>query len=104
MFNLIEECKQTIIKATDLMDKICEQGINEGLKHKEIQEIIFAVFKDAYSERHIRRLMPKDIKNQNMVRNFRMTPLVKVEQWNNSSSVNDLMTVVEPHHNTRLNL
>jgi hypothetical protein len=57
--------------------------------------------------------MPKEIKNQNMVRvdkkgriefnknniEYRITPSVKVEQCY-PSSISDLRTVVEPHHSS----
>jgi hypothetical protein len=68
LYKIIEECQNAVTTAADLVAKVCEQGQKENLGVKDIRKIVFGIFAGSHSERQIRRLLPKSLKNQNMIR------------------------------------
>jgi hypothetical protein len=68
MYGLIIKCKAAVTNTADIIAEICDQGLKDNLRPKEIRGIIFGIFRGSFSERQIRRLTPAAVKNQNMIR------------------------------------
>jgi hypothetical protein len=71
MYQLIMKGKSAVSTAADIIAEICEQGRKENLGVMAIRKIVKGIFKDSLSERRIRQLLPKNCKNQNMIRDQR---------------------------------
>jgi hypothetical protein len=71
MYQLIMKGKSAVSTTADIIAEICEQGMKDNIGVVAITKIVKGIFGDSLSERHIRRLTPKNCKNENMIRDPR---------------------------------
>lgn len=70
LLNLVESWADTYLNSSELVKKILIQAHEEDISNDKLRTIIEqALTKKGLSDRQIRRALPDELKNQNMVRN-----------------------------------
>src|SRR5215208_846876 len=68
MLALISKGKAAVTSAYEVIAQICEQGKKDHMPNTNIRALVYGIFGDSFSERHLRRMMPLGVKNINMIR------------------------------------